>query len=49
MAHAQIDVPDLTTSTVTLRIDAVTLPGAGTLGRDYTAISEVELIGRPAS
>ncbi|QBX54058.1 zinc ribbon domain-containing protein [Nocardioides seonyuensis] len=41
-------VQPVTTRTVTLTITGVTPPGAGTLGRDYTAISEVRLIGRPA-
>ena len=36
-----------TTTKVTLTITGVTAPGAGKLGRDYTAISEVRLIGRP--
>ena len=35
-------------STVTLTITSVTPPGSGPLGRDYTAISEVTLIGRNA-
>lgn len=43
-----LKVDPVTTSTVTLTITGVTPPGPGTLGRDYTAISEVRLIGRPA-
>ena len=34
--------------TVTVTIDAVTPPGSGNLGRDYTAISEVGVTGRRA-
>lgn len=41
-------VEPVTTRKVTLTIAGATPPGAGTLGRDYTAISEVRLIGRPA-
>lgn len=44
----RLKVPPVETSTVTLRIDEVTPPGSGPLGRDYTAISEVSLVGRPA-
>lgn len=44
----RLEVPPVETSTVTLRIDAVTPPGSGPLGRDYTAISEVSLVGRRA-
>lgn len=36
------------TSTVTVTITSVTPPGSGSLGRDYTAISEVSVIGRRA-
>ena len=35
-------------ATVTITITAVTPPGAGSLGRDYTAISEVSVTGRRA-
>lgn len=38
----------VTTSTVRLRILSVTPPAAGPLGRDYTAISDVLLVGAPA-
>ena len=41
-------VPAVVTSTVTLTISSVTPPGPGTLGRDYTAISEVAITGRRA-
>ena len=41
-------VEPVTTRTVTLTLTGVTPPGAGTWGRDYTAISEVRIIGRPA-
>jgi len=44
----QMKVPGILTSTVTLTISSVTPPGAGVLGRDYTAISEVAIIGRRA-
>jgi len=44
-----LKVPPVETSTVTLTITSVTPPGAGPLGRDYTAISEVTLIGRNAA
>ena len=43
-----LKVPAVETSAVTLTITSVTPPGAGTLGRDYTAISEVSVIGRRA-
>jgi hypothetical protein len=41
-------VDPVTTRTVRLRILGVTPPGAGALGRDYTAISEVLLTGTRA-
>ncbi|CUR61708.1 conserved hypothetical protein [metagenome] len=44
-----LKVPPVETSTVTLTVTSVTPPGAGPLGRDYTAISEVTLIGRNAA
>lgn len=44
----RLKVPPVRTSTVTLTITSVTPPGSGSLGRDYTAISEVEVIGRRA-
>ncbi len=44
-----LKVPPVETSTVTLTITSVTPPGAGPLGRDYTAISEVTLVGRNAA
>jgi hypothetical protein len=37
-----------TTRTVRLRIVSVTEPAAGPLGRDYTPISDVALVGAPA-
>ncbi len=43
-----LKVPPVETETVTLTIDAVTPPGSGNLGRDYTAISEVGVTGRRA-
>lgn len=44
----QVEVPPVTTSTVTLTLGEVTPPGAGPLGRDYTAISEISVLGRRA-
>lgn len=44
----RLKVPPVKTSTVTLTITSVTPPGSGSLGRDYTAISELSLIGRRA-
>ncbi len=41
-------VPPVATSTVTITLTSVTPPGSGSLGRDYTAISEVSIIGRRA-
>jgi hypothetical protein len=43
-----IAVPSVQTGTVALAITSVTPPGSGNLGRDYTAISEVSIIGRRA-
>lgn len=43
-----VKVPPVETSTVTVTITSVTPPGSGNLGRDYTAISEVSVIGRRA-
>jgi len=43
-----LKVPPVETGTVTLTINAVTPPGLGSLGRDYTAISEVGVMGRRA-
>jgi hypothetical protein len=44
----RLKVPPVETATVTLTITAVTPPGPGSLGRDYTAISEVSVTGRRA-
>ncbi len=44
----RVKIDPVTTRTVELRIATVTPPGAGPLGRDYTAISEVRLSGTPA-
>lgn len=46
-AVQQLRIEPTTTSTVQLRILGVTGPGPGSLGRDYTAVSEVILVGRP--
>lgn len=42
-----IDVGQVRTDTVHLRIVEVTSPGKGRSGRDYTAISELSLLGTP--
>ncbi|HEX5086477.1 MAG TPA: zinc ribbon domain-containing protein [Nocardioides sp.] len=42
------DVPDVVTSKVLLRIVKVSKPGTGNAARDFTAISEVSLVGDPA-
>lgn len=44
----RVKVPPVETSTVGITITSVTPPGSGNLGRDYTAISEVTVIGRRA-
>lgn len=44
----RLRIDPVTTRTVQLRILGVTAPGAGPLGRDYTAISEVMLAGTRA-
>lgn len=43
-AVQSVDV-DVTTTTVTLRLVAVSAPGSGRAARDYTAISDVSLVG----
>lgn len=43
-----LDVPDVTTQTVTLHLVEVSPPKAGRLGRDYTAISDLLLKGTPS-
>ena len=43
-----LKVPPVQTGTVTITIGSVTPPGSGLLGRDYTAISEVSIIGQRA-
>lgn len=45
----RIKVPPTVASTVTITITSVTPPGTGNLGRDYTAISEVAVLGRHIS
>ncbi|GAA1448990.1 hypothetical protein GCM10009641_78220 [Mycobacterium cookii] len=47
-AMQRMKVPPVETSTLTVTITSVTPPGSGNLGRDYTAISEVTVIGRRA-
>lgn len=42
-----IDIDDVTTSSIQLRLVSVSAPAAGEAGRNYTAISEVSLIGAP--
>jgi hypothetical protein len=44
----RLKVPPVETSTLTITLTSVTPPGSGNLGRDYTAISEVAVIGRRA-
>uniref|UniRef100_UPI001878392A NADase-type glycan-binding domain-containing protein n=1 Tax=Nocardioides lijunqiniae TaxID=2760832 RepID=UPI001878392A len=44
-----VDVDAVTTSTVTLRLVDVSSPGDGRARRDYTAISDLSLVGTPAS
>jgi hypothetical protein len=43
-----MQVPPVATRTLSITINAVTPPGGGDLGRDYTAISEVSIIGQRA-
>ena len=43
------DVTPVLTGTITLTITAVTPPGPGSLGRDYTAISELSVLGQRAA
>jgi hypothetical protein len=42
-----VDVPDAVTSSVVLRLVGVSPPGEGNAARDFTAISEVSLMGVP--
>jgi hypothetical protein len=44
-----VDVPDVVTGTVVLRLETVSPPGEGNASRDYTAISEVSFLGTPES
>jgi hypothetical protein len=43
-----VDVDAVTSSTVTLRLVDVSSPGTGRARRDYTAISDLSLVGTPA-
>jgi hypothetical protein len=43
-----VQVSDVTTETVKVRLVEVSKPGGGPAGRNYTAVSEVALFGRPA-
>ena len=43
-----LKVPPVETSTLSITISTVTAPGTGSLGRDYTAISEGAVTGRRA-
>lgn len=45
----RLTVDPVTTSTIQLRLLTVTAPGAGVLGRDYTAISDVLIAGTPVA
>ncbi|HCB05987.1 MAG TPA: hypothetical protein DEQ43_17370 [Nocardioides bacterium] len=42
-----IDIDDVVTSTVVVKLVRVSPPGDGTASRNYTAISEVSLVGEP--
>ena len=42
-----VDVPDVVTRRVVLRLIAVSPPGEGNAARDFTAISEVSMVGDP--
>jgi hypothetical protein len=44
-----IDVDDVITGTVVLKIVRVSPPGEGTASRNFTAISEVSLVGEPTT
>lgn len=44
----RLTIEPVTTTSVQLRVLAVTAPGAGQLGRDFTAISDVLIAGTPA-
>jgi hypothetical protein len=45
----RLTINPITTATVQLRLLTVTRPGASTMGRDYTAISDVLVAGTPAA
>jgi hypothetical protein len=45
----QVEVPDVLTTRVVLRITKVSAPGKGKASRDFTAISEVSMVGDPTS
>lgn len=45
----RLEIEPVTTSTVQLRLMEITPPGAGVLGRDYTAISDILIAGSPAA
>jgi hypothetical protein len=47
MQTIDLETP-VSTSTVTLRLVSVSAPGTGRSARDYTAVSEVSLVGTPA-
>ena len=42
-----VDVPDVVTGRVVLRLATVSAPGEGKAARDFTAISEVSFVGDP--
>jgi hypothetical protein len=42
-----LDIDPVTTDRLVLRIVGVTAPGEGSSGRDYTALSEIALLGTP--
>ena len=44
-----VDVPDVVTGRVVLKLSTVSPPGEGSAARDFTAISEVSFLGTPES
>ena len=42
-----VEVPDVVTQRVVLRLETVSAPGDGNAARDFTAISEVSMVGDP--
>ncbi len=44
-----VEVPDVVTKRVVLKLATVSAPGKGRAGRDFTAISEVSMVGEPTT